>query len=144
VTSPVDSALYRADAKANALVSTTKLRQTPGYLTSGADLIWVLNSDDGTVQHASGTTVEVTATVAPTKGGSKGDLTFGRGYVWLSFSRRRNRSNPIRWLPALPEVVVDRACEKARCEAGQADTRAYGSEGGPAGGDNEEGPRRIL
>jgi virginiamycin B lyase len=87
VTSPLNSELYRIDPKTNALVSTTKLRQTPKYLTSGADSIWVLNSGDATVQRVNGTTAEVTATIEPTHGGNKGDLAFGGGYVWLSFPR---------------------------------------------------------
>src|SRR5215213_3571218 len=85
VTSPVESELYRSDPKTNALDSTTKLRQTPKYLTSGADSIWVLNSGDGTVQRINGRTAEVTATIAPTKGGNIGDIAFGDGSVWLSF-----------------------------------------------------------
>ena len=87
VTSPINSELYRIDPKTNALVSTTKLRQTPKYLTSGADSIWVLNSGDATVQRVNGRTAEVTATLEPTKGSTKGDIAFGGGYVWLSFPR---------------------------------------------------------
>jgi len=85
VTSPANSELYRIDPTTNAIVSTTKLRQTPKYLTSGADSIWVLNSGDGTVQRINGRTAEVTATIAPTKGGNIGDIAFGGGSVWLSF-----------------------------------------------------------
>src|SRR5215217_1727759 len=88
VTSPANSELYRIDPKTNALVSTTKLRQTPKYLISGADSIWVLNRGDGTVQRVNGRTAEVTATIAPTKGATKGDLAYGGGYVWLSIPSR--------------------------------------------------------
>ena len=87
ITSPIDGELYRIDPKTNAIVSTTKLRREPRYLTSGADSIWVLNSGDATVQRVNGTTAEVTATIEPTKGGNKGDIAFGGGYVWLSFPR---------------------------------------------------------
>lgn len=87
VTNPIEGELYRVDVKTNALVSTTKLRQGPRYLTSGADSIWVLNSGDATVQRVDGRTAEVTATIAPTKGATKGDLAYGGGYVWLSSPR---------------------------------------------------------
>jgi virginiamycin B lyase len=87
VTSPSDSALYRVDPNTNAIVSTTKLRNLPRYLTWGADSIWVLNSGDATVQRVDATTAEVTATIKPNNGGNKGDIAFGGGYVWLSFPR---------------------------------------------------------
>jgi len=84
VTSPVNGELYQIDPKANAIISTTKLNQSPKLLVAGADSIWVLNLGDGTVQRINAKSADVEATIDTGAASITGEIAFGGGYVWLS------------------------------------------------------------
>ncbi|WP_192253530.1 Vgb family protein [Mesorhizobium silamurunense] len=87
VTGTANGELYQIDPKTNAIVSTTKLNQSPKMLTSGANSIWVVNLGDGTVQRIDAHNPRVQATIDTGAASNTGEIAFGGGYVWLSIPR---------------------------------------------------------
>ncbi len=84
VTGPIKGELYRIDPATNTVVSTTKLGQSPKFITADDDSVWVLNLGDGTVQRINGSSGELVATIDTGFSGSTGEIHAGGGYVWLS------------------------------------------------------------
>lgn len=75
--------LYQIDPKNNSVVSIIPLHQSPRFIASGEDSIWVL-TQDGTVQRIDSQTGKVTATIETERAGGGGDVATGGGYVWVS------------------------------------------------------------
>jgi virginiamycin B lyase len=73
ITSPRKNALYRIDAKNNAVTQTIALEARPRFLTADETLLWILDQG-GFVQAVDGTTGEVSATIATGPTGGGGDI----------------------------------------------------------------------
>lgn len=75
------------DADTGKITATVRSGPKPRFLTSGAGAVWTLNQGDGTLTRIDAKTRRVIQTTPLHTPGRGGDIKFGDGMVWTSFSR---------------------------------------------------------
>lgn len=84
ISSNAGGTLVRVDPGSNKVVSKTLVGPMPRFLTFGAGSIWVLNQGNGTIARVDASTGKRTALIAAGVPGKGGEITFGKGAVWVS------------------------------------------------------------
>ena len=74
------------DAKSGAPLSTVEVGPHPRFLTAGAGAVWTLNQGDGSLTRIDMRT-RLVKTIALGTPGPGGDISFGAGMIWTTFSK---------------------------------------------------------
>jgi YVTN family beta-propeller protein len=77
------NSLGAIDPKTNRLVRQVRVGQRPTRVAVGEHAVWVLNTDDRTIQRVDPRRLEITRTIALARTGEPAGLAVGEGAVWL-------------------------------------------------------------
>jgi virginiamycin B lyase len=86
VTGNAANLVTAVDARSGKVLGGVPIGPQPRFLTAGAGSIWTLNQGDGTVTRIDAHTRKVTATIPVGTPGHGGDIGYGAGTVWTTFS----------------------------------------------------------
>ncbi len=83
ITNTKAGTLQRIDPRTNKVTATIPVGPQPRFLVAGQHAVWVLNQGDGTVTRVSPKSNSVEATIECHVPGTGGDISSGKGLVWV-------------------------------------------------------------
>lgn len=83
ITNTRDGSVQRINPKSNEVEATIVVGPQPRFLAAGQHAVWVLNQGDGTVSRIDPKTNSVAATIDCQVPGPGGDISTGKGLVWV-------------------------------------------------------------
>ncbi|MBL7846122.1 MAG: YncE family protein [Cyclobacteriaceae bacterium] len=83
ITNTKDGSVQRIDPATNTVTATIAVGPQPRFLVAGQHALWVLNQGDGTVTRVDPQSNSVVATIECHVPGSGGDISSGKGLVWV-------------------------------------------------------------
>jgi YVTN family beta-propeller protein len=83
VTNTKDGSVQRINPKSNQVEAAIPVGPQPRFLTAGQHAVWVLNQGDGTVTRIEPKSNSVAATIDCQVPGTGGDISSGKGLVWV-------------------------------------------------------------
>jgi virginiamycin B lyase len=84
ITSNIGNVLVRVDPMTNKSIGEYPVGPRPRFLTAGNGSLWVLNQGDGSITRVDASTGTVRASIEAGIPGEGGDITFGKGQVWVT------------------------------------------------------------
>lgn len=83
ITNTKDGSVQRINPVTNQVEATINVGPQPRFLTAGQHAVWVLNQGDGTVSRIDPQSNSIEATIDCQVPGTGGDISSGRGLVWV-------------------------------------------------------------
>lgn len=83
ITNSQDNSVQRINPNSNEVEATVAVGPHPRFLAAGQHAVWVLNQGDGTVSRIDPTSNSVAATIDCKVPGPGGDISTGKGLVWV-------------------------------------------------------------